>query len=99
MLRRPKVLNRHKIKLTGENMRSRAKYVGRPSKFGNQHPIGSCPLCRLEHTREEAIAAYKKDLTPELVQVIKEELRGCNLICWCAPKPCHADILLEIANA
>jgi len=28
------------------------------------------------------------------------ELRGKNLMCWCAlDKPCHADILLEIANA
>ncbi len=27
-------------------------------------------------------------------------LRGKNLACWCAPdKPCHADVLLEIANA
>lgn len=28
------------------------------------------------------------------------ELRGKNLACWCKPgKPCHADVLLEIANA
>lgn len=29
------------------------------------------------------------------------ELRGKNLACWCppAPFPCHADILLELANA
>lgn len=27
------------------------------------------------------------------------ELRGKNLACWCPPgAPCHADILLEIAN-
>jgi hypothetical protein len=27
-------------------------------------------------------------------------LRGKNLACWCAlDKPCHADVLLEIANA
>ena len=23
-----------------------------------------------------------------------EELRGKDLVCWCAPLPCHADILL-----
>lgn len=29
-----------------------------------------------------------------------EELRGKNLACWCKPfAPCHADVLLEIANA
>jgi hypothetical protein len=27
------------------------------------------------------------------------ELRGCNLACWCKPSdPCHADVLLELAN-
>ena len=27
------------------------------------------------------------------------ELRGKNLACWCKPgSPCHADVLLEIAN-
>lgn len=28
------------------------------------------------------------------------ELRGKNLACWCMPgRPCHADVLLEMANA
>jgi hypothetical protein len=28
------------------------------------------------------------------------ELRGKNLACWCRPdRPCHADVLLELANA
>ncbi len=26
------------------------------------------------------------------------ELRGKNLACWCGDKPCHADVLLELAN-
>jgi len=30
----------------------------------------------------------------------KELLRGKNLACWCPlDKPCHADVLLEIANS
>lgn len=29
-----------------------------------------------------------------------DDLRGKNLACWCAlDRPCHADILLELANA
>lgn len=29
----------------------------------------------------------------------KEELRGKDLACWCKPgDPCHADVLLELAN-
>ncbi|WP_082478190.1 DUF4326 domain-containing protein [Microbacterium sp. Leaf320] len=30
---------------------------------------------------------------------VKAELRGKNLACWCPlDQPCHADVLLEIAN-
>jgi hypothetical protein len=32
--------------------------------------------------------------------VIRRDLRGKNLCCWCKPgEPCHADVLLEIANS
>jgi hypothetical protein len=41
----------------------------------------------------------KAGLAPSIDE-IKKELRGKNLACWCAlSSPCHADILLEIANA
>jgi hypothetical protein len=26
------------------------------------------------------------------------ELRGRDLVCWCAPLPCHGDVLLELAS-
>lgn len=36
------------------------------------------------------------DISPEL---IRAELRGKDLMCWCPlDQPCHADVLLEIAN-
>ena len=25
-------------------------------------------------------------------------LRGKDLVCWCSPLPCHADVLLRMAN-
>ena len=35
----------------------------------------------------------------EIVEALKE-LRGRDLACWCPlDQPCHADVLLEIANA
>jgi hypothetical protein len=38
-------------------------------------------------------------ISPDLRDVAKE-LRGKNLACWCKPgEPCHADVLLELANA
>lgn len=34
------------------------------------------------------------------VDDVRNELRGKDLACWCKPgDPCHADVLLEIANA
>lgn len=36
---------------------------------------------------------------PDPIDVLKA-LRGRDLACWCAlDRPCHADVLLEIANA
>ena len=71
-------------------------YVGRPSKWGNPH--------RLEMGRLEAIERYRSDLLAGRLAVtvddVRRELRGKNLGCWCPlDQPCHADVLLEIANA
>lgn len=80
-----------------------AVYVGRPSKFGN--PFSHLTNTRLAQwktaTREEAVTRYREWLLgqPELVAAVKAELRGKDLVCWCAPKACHADVLLEVANA
>jgi hypothetical protein len=33
-------------------------------------------------------------------EAARSELRGKDLACWCAhDQPCHADVLLEVANA
>ncbi len=70
-------------------------YVGRPSKWGNPF------ILRPDQSREEAIARYRAwlDTQPDLIEAAKRELRGKVLACWCAPKKCHGDVLLEIANA
>ena len=53
---------------------------------------------------EETVYKFKKWLElpdkESLVKQIKEELKGKNLACWCKPtNPCHAEVLLEIANS
>lgn len=41
----------------------------------------------------------KAGMAPSLDEV-REELRGKDLACWCPlDQPCHADVLLELANA
>jgi hypothetical protein len=37
---------------------------------------------------------------PPALEAVKAELRGRDLVCWCKPGArCHADVLLELANA
>lgn len=74
--------------------------VTRPTKWGNGFIKGSPGI----ETAAEAVRLYVEWLanTPEGVNVRKaarQELRGRNLACWCSPgSPCHADVLIEIAN-
>ena len=71
-----------------------AVYVGRPTKFGN--PFAISAECERDAVCE-VFEAYVLS-NPALVASIKGELRGKNLVCWCAPLRCHADTLLRIAN-
>lgn len=75
-------------------------YIGRPSKWGNpySHQEGTLAEFKVE-TREEAVQKFKEYLlnNKELMESLPE-LKGKILGCWCAPKSCHGDILLEMAN-
>lgn len=79
-------------------------YVGKPNV--KQGTFYAC------NTNDEAILKYKQFVSVgiisnnvlgnddySLIPEIKQDLRGKNLACWCAlDQPCHADVLLEIAN-
>ena len=68
-------------------------YVGRPSKWSNPFVIGR------DGTRAQVIELYRiSDRVRGREAEIRRELRGRDLVCWCSPLPCHADILLIIAN-
>jgi|GEM_PF-614211 len=88
----PRILNRHD---TGDVLPPGSVYVGRPSRWGNPFSIQS------HGTREAAIAAHRAWLwgQPGLLVDIRHELRGRDLVCWCAPKRCHAETLRAAANA
>lgn len=48
-------------------------------------------------TPAHAVAAYRDYLKHSALDI--RDLRGKNLACWCKlDEPCHADVLLEIAN-
>ena len=65
------------------------------------------PAMWFKDTRQEAIAlaveAYRAWINQPQQDTLREKaalvLKGQDLICWCpVDQPCHADVLLEIAN-
>ncbi|KKL75362.1 hypothetical protein LCGC14_2055700 [marine sediment metagenome] len=88
MTTKPKVLHRNSIGVPRD-----AVYVGRPTKWGNPYLIGR------DGTRKAVIWKYQLWLegNEDLLAALPE-LRGKTLTCWCAPRACHADILLEKSN-
>ena len=80
----------------GWKMPANTVTVARPSRWGNPFKVtAGCSAA-------EAVAAFRARVESDPLKVaeIRENLKGKNLACWCAPdQPCHADVLLEIANA
>ena len=81
--------------------------VDRTTRFGNPYRIGDLgvPDARTAVERFERLIA-RPDLEADHVRFslarsrIVAELRGKHLACWCKPEsPCHADVLLAIANS
>jgi hypothetical protein len=57
----------------------------------------------LDLGRAEAVRRYREDLFAGRLAVtvadVRRELRGRDLACYCPlDGPCHADVLLEVAN-
>ena len=75
-----------------------AVYVGRPTIFGNHAAAVCCITDRA--AAKEAFQRWVDQLaSPAWKQRVVESLRGHDLMCWCAlDQPCHADVLLELAN-
>ena len=90
---KPRVLNKHTITLERHD---EAVYIGRPTKWGN--PFHIVPG---KQTREQVVQRFAEYLrnNPELMAAARKELRGRDLLCFCAPLACHGDILLEVANS
>lgn len=87
----PRVLNKRLLSRQG-GLPPGAVYVGRPSKWGNPFELG-------RDDRPTVIARFRAYLlnNPRLLADL-HELRGRDLVCWCAPAACHADVLRELAN-
>ena len=71
--------------------------IDRATKFGNPYVIGR------DGSRAEVIEKYREHLWREIHagHVSVEDLaalHGKRLACWCAPEPCHGDVLAAAAR-
>jgi len=102
----PKRIQRRRTK--GWRMPEDAVYVGRPSRWGNPfrgpQAVGSF---RAFVTKEgewwPVPLPWPRGKIPAFesttVEDVRRELAGKDLACWCPlDAPCHADVLLQIAN-
>jgi hypothetical protein len=77
-------------------------YVGRAGR-GHDGYFGNPFMLSATETRERVIArfrAYANDRIahdPIYAQRVRA-LRGKTLVCFCAPQPCHGDVLAELAE-
>ena len=96
---KPKRIQRSRAK--GWKMPANAIYVGRPTVWGNPYVVGSKLMNGETLTAEKAVALYEQHLADNFSERdIRHCLRDKDLACWCAlDQPCHADVLLRIANS
>lgn len=83
----------------GWRMPENTAKVDRSTRWGNPYQAGQDG----DGSQEYLVKLFRDYLIrPEqadLVAAIRTDLRGRNLACWCKPgTPCHADVLLEMAN-
>ena len=65
-------------------------YIGRGSKWGNPYKIG------VHGTREDVVKKYDSYARLNFYPEDLDELRGKILVCYCKPKSCHGDVLIEL---
>ena len=100
---KPIRIQRKRIK--GWRMPEHTICVSRPSTFGNPFIVGKPVvyegfLYKVKDAKH-SVGLYEKYVVKAHQQelLIKMNLEGWNLACWCSlDQPCHADILLKIAN-
>lgn len=95
------VVNKHRLS-PGWERDPRYVYVGRPSKWCNPASHLPSQIAEVRVGSREAACNYFERVYlpahPELVAAAKVELADKFLVCFCAPKRCHADAWARIAN-
>ena len=70
-----------------------------PPLLGRALPKYASPFCNPNVAPAVARARYAALLArcPGLARAARRDLAGKHLVCWCAPRPCHGDVLLAAA--
>jgi hypothetical protein len=77
---------------------SGAVYIGRATRNGWRASRWANPFkVGRDGTLPEVLAKYRRYVcdSPDLMAALPE-LQGKVLLCWCAPNPCHGDVLLDL---
>ncbi len=108
------VVNQHNIKNIGFNIPVDAQiYIGRGSVLGNPYthlPLSKSKALFQVETREAAIECYEKwiyqkmgekdeTILNKLEEIRQKSMVGkVYLVCFCAPKSCHGDVIKRIVD-
>ena len=74
--------------------------VARPSEWGNPFRVGVNAFNRVNAVEQFREMVTRPGRSFEgFREQVRAELAGHDLACWCPlDQPCHADVLLELAN-
>lgn len=91
------------VKVAMKNRDKRFLYCGRGSRwhglptspFANPFPIAATD------TRDVVITKFREYISrrPDLIEALAQKVKADGVeffVCWCAPEPCHCDVLVEL---
>jgi len=94
-----------KIRVANIQDTSDGVYIGRAYRNWDESPLGNPYQIGPDGDRATVIKKYRRWLWVKIrsqdPDVLRElgclsylaRTKGCTLLCWCAPKPCHGDVI------
>jgi len=106
-IQRTRIPKRGYILADGSAYTGQPVYVGRPGPWGNPFTVAEFGTAAVAVARFEQHLRVRRNPFPgwtDLIEYpaddeIRRALAGRDLACWCPlDQPCHADVLLKLAN-
>ena len=99
-----------RISVVSKKAGGQGYYIGRPSALGNRFTAKGHGLGIRVETVQQSIDMFEEWLIEKIKEkdpnVIKEinriytlaQTQPVNLVCWCAPGPCHGDVIKKFVS-